>query len=441
MAQKHQVVVIGGGFGGLETARRLRRVDVAVTLIDRRNFHLFQPLLYQVATGGLSPANIATPLRSILRKQKNCQILMGEVVGFNAKQKQVVLRDKVLQYDTLVLAAGAGPSYFGNDSWETYAPPLKTIEDATSIRGRIYTSFELAENETDPERRKELLTFIVIGGGPTGVELAGALAEISHHTLVHDFRHINPKEARIILVEAGGAILSTYPSKLTESAARKVQELGVEIRLHTMVTGIEKDRIELKTPSGIEHIATHTVMWAAGVKPNPLSQVLASEIGIDCHKSGRIPVNSALNIEGHPDLFVIGDIAHCEDHDGKPLPGVAPVAIQQGRYVAKTIQARLRGDLKPEPFRYQNRGSMATIGRKAAVAEIGKFTFSGFFAWLLWLVIHLMQIVQFQNRLLVLFQWSYSYFTYNRSARLITQPTSELDQEFNQDLAPDSKQS
>lgn len=429
MSQKHHVVVIGGGFGGLETVRRLHKADVQVTLIDRRNFHLFQPLLYQVATGGLSPANIAAPLRSILCRQKNCQVLMDEAIDFNVAQKEIILRDGVLSYDTLVLAAGACPSYFGNDDWEANAPALKTIEDATAIRGRIYTSFEEAEKESDAEQRRRLLTFVVIGGGPTGVELAGALAEISRHTLVHDFRNIDPKEARIILVEATGEVLSSYPSKLIQKAIQKLQSLGIELRLNTKVTDIRHTSIELETPEGVERISAHTIMWAAGVKANPLSLSLTKHIEIECDRAGRIPVNSELNIPDHPELYVIGDIAHCEGHDGKPLPGVAPVAIQQGRYVAKRIRCRLRGDVNVEPFKYQNRGSMATIGRKAAVAEIGKYTFSGIIAWILWLIIHLMQIVQFQNRFLVFFQWSFSYFTYNRAARLITRSATQPKEE------------
>ncbi len=429
MSLKHHVVVIGGGFGGLETVRRLSRADVRITLLDRRNFHLFQPLLYQVATGGLSPANIAAPLRSILSRQRNCQVLMDEVIDFNAHQREVVLRDRVLTYDSLVLAAGACPSYFGNSNWEPNAPALKTIENATAIRGKIYTSFEEAEKESNAEQRRRLLTFVIIGGGPTGVELAGALAEISRHTLVHDFRNIDPKEARIILVEAGEEILSSYPPKLTWKAIQKLESLGVEIRLRTKVTDVRHQMIELDTPEGVANIAAHTIMWAAGVKANPLSLSLAKNIGIDCDRSGRIPVNSELNIPGYPELFVLGDIAHCEGHDGKPLPGVAPVAIQQGRYVAKQIDSRLRGISNEKPFEYKDRGSMATIGRKAAIAEIGEFTFSGVIAWILWLLIHLMQIVQFQNRFLVFFQWSYSYFTYNRAARLITRSATQPKEE------------
>lgn len=421
MSQTEQIVIVGGGFGGLETVRHLKRANVQITLIDRRNFHLFQPLLYQVATGGLSPANIAAPLRALVRRQKNCEVLMAEVLDFDLEQKHVILADGQLNYDTLVLAAGASPSYFGHDDWEKSAPALKTVEDATAMRGRIYTAFERAEKETDPENRRALLTFVVVGGGPTGVELAGALAEISRHTLTHDFRHINPADAHIVLVEAAEHVLSHYSAELSQKAAERIRKLNIEVRTKTKLMAIHDGSIELETESGTEHLATQTVMWAAGVKANPLGLKLASAAGVECDRAGRIPVTDRLILEGHPEIFVIGDIAHCSDSDGQLLPGVAPVAIQQGKYVAKSIRARLQQQQTPAAFRYRDRGTMATIGRHAAVAQIGERQFCGTFAWILWLIVHLMQIVQLQNRLLVLIQWAWSYITFNRSARLITE--------------------
>lgn len=423
--KKHQVVVIGGGFGGLETVRRLKRVDVDITLIDRRNFHLFQPLLYQVATGGLSPANIAAPLRSILSRQRNCQILMEEVVGFDVDNREVILSHGRCKFDTLVLAAGAVPSYFNHDEWKAHAPALKSIENATAIRAQVYSSFERAERESDLEVRKELLTFVVVGAGPTGVELAGALAEISRHTLKNEFRNINPRDARIVLIEAGKQVLPAYSKELTDKAARKIVSLGIEMKINTKVMDVTDRFVECENNGQQVRIPARTVMWAAGVKANRLGNAIAEATDCETDRTGRAIVTSRLNLPEHDNVFVIGDLAHCDDLNGDPLPGVAPVAIQQGRYVAKIIKGRIRDSEVSDAFRYKDRGSMATIGRKAAIAEIGKFKFSGLFAWLLWLVIHLMQIVQFQNRLLVMIQWSYNYFTYNRAARLITQPRSD----------------
>ncbi|MBD3675677.1 MAG: NAD(P)/FAD-dependent oxidoreductase [Planctomycetaceae bacterium] len=421
--QRHQVVVIGGGFGGLETVRRLKKADVDVTLIDRRNFHLFQPLLYQVATGGLSPANIAAPLRSIFGKQKNCRILLGEVTGFDLEQNEVILQDDRCRFDTLVVAAGASPSYFGNDSWQKYAPPLKSIEDATAIRSRLFWCFEQAEREACKKDRCEWLTFVIVGGGPTGVELAGALAEISRHTLVNDFRSIDPSEARIILVEAGDQVLSSYPPDLTSKAESKIRQLGIELRTKTQVTEIKQDYVEVEHVGSTERIATYSVIWAAGVKANPLGGKLAQAANCKTDRMGRVLVSDDLTLSTNPSIFVIGDLAYVTNDEDNPLPGIAPVAIQQAKFVAKLIQLRQSGRKSKDRFHYRDLGSMATIGRKAAIAEIGKFKFSGIFAWWLWLAIHLMQIVQFQNRVLILIQWAYSYLTYNRAARLITHPT------------------
>ncbi|NND99982.1 MAG: NAD(P)/FAD-dependent oxidoreductase [Pirellulaceae bacterium] len=415
----HQVVIVGGGFGGLETAQRLRKADVNVTLIDRHNYHLFQPLLYQVATGGLSPANIATPLRSILRRQKNCQVLMAEVTDFDIANNRLLLADGELEYDTLVVAAGATHSYFGHDEWESFAPGLKSIEDAANIRRKIYLAFEAAERETDAEQRKALMTFVIVGGGPTGVELAGALAEIADHTLRNDFRRIDPQEARILLVEAASHVLSHYPEDLCDFAAEKIRALGIELHTHTKVTAITADEVQLMSDEQSITVPTKTVLWGAGVQANSLGKKLTNACGIQTDRAGHVPVTDRLTVQGYDQIFAIGDIATCLSADGKPLPGLAPVAMQQGVYVAQSIIARLKGDSVDQPFVYRDRGTMATIGRAAAVAQVGKRHFCGLFAWLLWLFVHLMLIVQFQNRLLILMQWAWCYGTFNRSNRII----------------------
>ncbi len=414
------VVIVGGGFGGLEVAKRLRGSPVRVTLIDRKNYHLFQPLLYQVATGGLSPANIATPLRAILRRQKNCEVLLAEVTDIDVQHRHLVMADGELEYDYLVMAAGASHSYFGQDQWERYAPGLKTIEDATSIRRKIYLAFEAAERTADPKIQKQLMTFVIVGGGPTGVELAGALAEIARHTLKYDFRHINPQDARILLVEAAPHVLAHYPPELCQRAEATIRSLGVEVRTNTKVTDMNDDQVELSMGDQQEIVATKTILWAAGVRANPLGAKVAAACGVDADRAGRIPVTPKLNVNGFDNVFVIGDLASCPDESGKPLPGLAPVAMQQGAYVAANILGQLKGHSPSKPFGYVNRGSMATIGRAAAVAQIGKRQFSGGIAWIMWLFIHLLQIIQFQNRLLIFFQWGWNYLTFNRSARLIT---------------------
>ncbi|MEW4491051.1 NAD(P)/FAD-dependent oxidoreductase [Thalassoglobus sp. JC818] len=416
-----RVVVIGGGFGGVQVAKRLKRSPVQVTLLDRRNFHLFQPLLYQVATGGLATSNIATPLRYMFRKQKNCEVLLADVTGFDLQRKVVILRDGEVPYDHLVVAAGATHSYFGHEEWAHLAPGLKTIEDSAEIRRRIFMSFERAERESNLERRSELMTFVIVGGGPTGVELAGALAEIAQHTLKNDFHHIDPKEARILLIEAAPHILAHMPEDLSKRAAERVRSLGIEIRTQTKVVEIHPDRVTLQSGDQTEIVKTRTVLWGAGVKANPLGKLLATEAGLESDRAGRIPVQANLSLIDHPEIFVIGDIASCAGEDGRPLPGLAPVAMQQGQFVAKRIDAIVRGKKHDEVFHYKDRGSMATLGRSVAVAKIGKREYCGFFAWLMWLVVHLMQIVQFENRMLVLMQWIWNYFTFNRSARLITE--------------------
>lgn len=419
-AQTRRVVIVGGGFGGLETARRLRGANVQATLVDRRNYHLFQPLLYQVATGGLSPSNITTPLRYILGRQANCEVLLAEVTAIDVAERRVTLADGALPFDDLVIAAGSTYSYFGNDGWAKHAPGLKSIEDATSIRRRIYLAFEAAEREANAAIRESLMTFVVVGGGPTGVELAGTLAEIARHTLKYDFRRINPEDARILLVEAGEHALSHYPEDLSECAEEKICQLGIELRTRTRITEVAGDKVVLEKDGQPSTIATRTVLWAAGVKANPLAKVVAEACGVETDRGGRVPVNDRLNVDGHEHVFVIGDMAACVDDQGEPLPGLAPVAMQQGAYVARLLRARGKGRRLDESFHYVDRGTMATIGRGAAVAQIGKRQFCGFFAWLLWLLVHLMLIVQFQNRVLIFFQWAWNYTTFNRSSRIIT---------------------
>lgn len=390
-----------------------------LTLIDRRNFHLFQPLLYQVATGGLSPANICAPLRSVLRRQKNVTVLLAEVVDLDPARRRVILRDGELDYDFLIVATGSQTGYFGHDDWERVAPGLKTVEDATLIRARVLSAFEAAEREQDPARLHALLTFVVVGGGPTGVELAGALAEIARHTLKHDFRRIDPTDARILLVERSARILEHYPPDLSEAATRSLARLGVTVRTRTSITALAPGEVTLESNGRPERVAAETVLWAAGVVASPLGRVLHERAGAELDRVGRILVNSDLSVPGHPEILVIGDLAHFQQ-DGRPLPGVAPVAMQQGQYVARLISGRLSGRSIP-PFRYNDRGTMATIGRAAAVADLGRIHLSGYPAWLIWLFVHLMYLVEFANRLLVLLQWAYNYFTRNRSARLITE--------------------
>jgi NADH:ubiquinone reductase (H+-translocating) len=414
-----RVVVVGGGFAGLNTVKSLKRAAVDVVLIDRRNFHLFQPLLYQVATGGLSPANIAAPLRWIFSRQKNCEVMLAEVVGFDLDQKRVHTTQGDVPYDYLIVAAGSRHSYFGRDDWAEFAPGLKTIEDATDIRRRVYSAFEQAETEQDPAVRRALLNFAIVGGGPTGVELAGALAEIARHSLKHDFRQIDPSEASITLVEAGDRVLGSFPEDLSEKAHATLQRLGVHIRSNTMATAIDDKGIEMKSSTGVEHWPTRTVLWAAGVKASPLSKSLASSSDAELDRAGRLIVEKDFSLAGRPEVFVLGDMSSYSHQGGKPLPGVAQPAIQQGRFVARLIGAKLRGRTLPE-FHYHDLGNLATIGRSAAVADIKGVHFSGFIAWWLWLVVHLMHIANFRNRLLVLTQWSWNYFTHDRSARLIT---------------------
>lgn len=418
--EKPHVVIIGGGFGGLYAAQSLKRVPVRVTLLDRRNFHLFQPLLYQVATGSLSAANIAAPLRAVLRRQNNIEVWLAEVTHIDVTSQHVVLHDgERIAYDTLIVATGSRHSYFGHDEWQPFAPGLKTIEDATTIRRRLLFAFEAAERASDAAQRQTWLTFAIVGGGPTGVELAGALAEIARDTLRHDFRHLNPKEARILLLEGTDRILPPYPPSLSAKAADALHRLGVNVRTGTLVVDVQPTVITVCCNDHEEHIPTRTVVWAAGVQASPLGQGLATATGASIDRAGRVEVQPDLSLPGHPDIFVIGDLAHYRHQTGIPLPAMAPGAMQQGRYVARLIQRRLRGQTMP-PFHYRDRGNMAIIGRGKAVAALGPLRFAGCIAWLAWLFIHLLYLVEFQNRLLVLIQWASNYFSRNWAARLIT---------------------
>ena len=412
-------MIVGGGFGGLYAARKLGRAPVSVTLIDRRNFHLFQPLLYQVATGGLSPGEIASPLRAVLSRQHNVEVLMGEVVDLDVKGRRVLLRDGEAAYDELIVATGATHHYFGNDQWENLAPGLKTIEDATEIRSRVLLAFERAERETDPAARRALLNFVIVGAGATGVELAGALGEISNDTLRHDFRHINPAEAGILLVEGADRVLPAFPPELSAKAEKQLIALGVRTRHSAKVTGIDSEGVTLEFGGKSEHIAARTVLWAAGVRASRLGQVLADRAGATLDRAGRVMVEPDLSVPGHPEIHAIGDLANFSHQTGAPLPGVAPVAMQQGRYVARLIRKRLRGE-SMKPFHYLNKGSLATVGRNRAVADFGFLRIAGFWAWFLWVFVHLMYLVEFENRMLVFVEWVYNYITRNRGARLIT---------------------
>lgn len=420
-ARRPHVIIVGGGFGGLYAAQSLRRAPLDVTLIDRRNFHLFQPLLYQVATGGLSPANIAAPLRAVLARQRNTRVLLGEVVDILPDEHALLLADgERLTYDYLIVATGSRHNYFGHDAWEPLAPGLKTIEDATEIRRRILSAFEQAERTSDPAELRALLTFCVIGAGPTGVELAGALAEIARYTLQHEFRRIDPAQARILLIEGAERVLPPFPPELSRAAERSLARLGVTVRRQTMVTDVGPQSITVRCGEAQETIPTRTVLWAAGVAASPLGRVLSQRTGVELDRAGRVRVAPDCSVPGAADVFVIGDLAMMNDEAGKPLPGIAPVAMQQGAYVARVICRRAAGGSVLPPFHYFDKGMLATIGRARAVADIFGVRFSGYLAWLTWLFVHLMFLIEFQNRVLVMLQWAWNYFTWSRSARLIT---------------------
>ena len=408
-AQTH-VVVIGGGFAGLWATRALAGAPVRITLLDRGNHHLFQPLLYQVATAGLSAPNIAAPLRQILRRQQNVTVLLGEVDRILPDEKQVRLDDgRTLGFDCLLLASGATHAYFGHDAWAAYAPGLKTLDDALDIRRRILTAFERAETEEDPERRAAWLTFAIVGGGPTGVELAGTLAEIARHTLHGEFRRADPRKARVLLLEAGPRVLSGFPESLSEKARAQLQKLGVEVRTGVPVAAIDAGGVQL----GDERIAARTVLWAAGVAASPL----ARDLDVPLDRAGRVIVQPDLSVPGHPEIFVAGDLASVL-YKGVPVPGVAPAAKQMGRHVAQAIRARLQGRTPP-PFRYRDFGNLATIGRMAAVVDLHGFRFSGLLAWWFWLAAHVFFLIGFRNRMVVLIDWAQAYWSYQRSARII----------------------
>jgi NADH:quinone reductase (non-electrogenic) len=419
-----RVVIVGAGFGGLTAARALARAPARITVIDRKNHHTFQPLLYQVATAGLSPSEIAAPIRSILRGRDNVEVLLGEVTGFDLARRLVETPEQKIPYDYLVVAAGASHAYFGHDDWEPFAPGLKTIEDALEIRRRVLLAFELAERQAAAGESRLALNFVVVGAGPTGVELAGTLAEISRHALVQEFRAIDPKSTKIILLEGGPRVLPTYPAELSRSAQEQLQKLGVEVRTSALVTGVEPGVVRV----GDTRLAAAVILWAAGVAASPLGKTL----GVPVDRAGRVAVEPDLSLPDHPEVFVIGDLAALNDESGRMLPGVAPVAMQQGRYVAKIIQRELEGATEaaakaqppPRPgFHYWDKGSLATIGRAAAVAEFGKLHISGFIAWLAWLFVHILFLIGFRNRLLVFIEWAWSYVTYERGARLITGST------------------
>ena len=416
-----RVVIIGGGFGGLYAARALRNAPVQVTLIDRRNHHVFQPLLYQVASAALSPGDIASPIRWILRRQRNVDVLLAEAVAIDASRRAITLRSGAdFFYDFLIVASGATHAYFGHDEWQAVAPGLKSLEDALEIRRRVLLAFERAEaacarasaaKPPDERTCQALLTFVVIGGGPTGVELAGALAEISRQSLARDFRHFDPGSARIVLVEAGPALLAAFPPSLQQSARRDLERLGVEVRTGAAVTGVAPGRVHL----GADAIDAETVLWAAGVAASPLGATL----GAPLDRAGRVSVQPDLTIPGHPEVFVIGDLASIAGAGGRQLPGVAQVAIQTGRHAARNIMRTVAG--KPHlPFRYRDLGNMATIGRASAVADFGWLRLKGWFGWVAWLFVHILNLIGFRNRLVVLTQWAWAYFSYQRSIRLIT---------------------
>jgi NADH:quinone reductase (non-electrogenic) len=431
-SQPHHAVIVGGGFAGLYAAKNLgNNRDVAVTLVDRRNFHLFQPLLYQVATGALSPGEIAQPLRGILRKRRNVTVLLGEAVGLDVEGRHVQMSDGgPIHYDTLIVATGARHAYFGHDEWARFAPGLKTIEDAQEMRRRILIAFEAAEREADPEIRRQWMTFVVVGGGPTGVELAGALGEIANDTLRQDFRSINPPDARIILVEALDRILPTYREKLSGSAAHQLERLGVIVSTKTKVTAIDEHGVTVEHEGGLEErIPARTVLWAAGVMATSFGRAVAEATGVETDRAGRLAVGDNLTVAGHPEIFVLGDLAIAQREDGRPVPGVAPAAIQEGTYAAREIGRRVAGQ-PSQPFRYVDKGDVATIGRLRGVASIGWLgpfgQLSGFIAWAMWLGIHILYLNGFANRIVVTIRWAWSFITRGRSTRLITGEWSTL---------------
>jgi NADH dehydrogenase len=431
-SSSHHVVVVGGGFGGLQAVRRLRRAPVDITLIDRRNFHLFQPLVYQVATGALSPSEIASPLRGIFKRDKNVRVLLGEVTGFDLAKRHVVVgrlpdgnNAREIAYDSLVVAGGSSYSYFGHEEWRRFAPEVKSLESAVDVRRRILTAFEAAEVDPDPARRSAWLTFVVVGAGPTGVELAGQIAEIARDTLHGDFRTIDTRAARIVLIEKAERVLPLFPPGLSARAARALEGLGVTPLVSRTVVGIDEESVTITAGAGedSQRLPARTVVWAAGVVASEVAAALAAESGAELDRAGRVSVGPDLTLPGHPEVIALGDMVQVHDAEGRPvpLPGLAPVAMQQGRYAARAISERLRGK-EPPPFRYRDKGNLATIGRAKAVADIKGLQLSGLFAWLTWLFVHLFYLIGLQNRLLVFIRWTFSFVTRGRGARLITGP-------------------
>jgi NADH:ubiquinone reductase (H+-translocating) len=420
MSEQHRVLILGGGFAGLVAAQTLKRANVQITLLDKRNFHLFQPLLYQVATGSLSPAEIAAPLRSVLSHQKNVEVLLGEAVDIDPAGKRVLLADGgAFPYDTLVIATGSQTSYYGKDEWRENAPSLKSVEEATSMRHKLLYAFERAERAESEEEARAWLNFVIVGAGATGLELAGALAEIAHQTLKHDFRRIRPQEARIILMEGGPRVLSAYPEDLSAKAEKLVKHLGVEVMVGAMATNIDANGVSYRRGDVTGNIPARTVLWAGGVAATPFARKVAERLNAETDRVGRFKVNPDLTLPNHPEIFALGDLALSFNEKGHQLPGVAQVAIQGGRYAGKAIIARLAGRTPP-PFKYFDKGDMAVIGRAAAVADVFGFHVSGFPAWFIWVFIHLLYIVEFQSRILVMIQWGFLYLSFSRNARLIT---------------------
>jgi NADH dehydrogenase len=437
--KRWHVVIVGGGFGGLRAAQALKSAPVDVTLIDRRNYHLFQPLLYQVATGSLSPGEISAPLRSVFSRQKNTRVLLGEVVDLDAVSKRVVLADGAsFEYDSLIVAAGSQTFYYGHDAWREWAPGMKSIEEATNIRHKILYAFEVAERLSDPVQRRAWLTFVIVGAGATGVELAGAIGEIARQTLKNDFRSIRPEEAEIILLDGAPRVLPPFPEDLSEKAAHSLARLGVEVKNGVMVKDIDREGLTIQTHDGSQRLNARTVIWAGGVTVSTLGRTVAKRTNAETDRGGRIKVNPDLTVPNYPNIYVIGDLALLAGENGKPLPGVAQVAMQQGTYVAKAIVRKLGGETEIKPFKYFDKGDMAVIGRWSAVANIFGAHISGFFAWVIWAFIHLMYLVQFQSRILVFIQWAIQDLTFNRGARLITGPAA-TDFNFNKEIASSHK--
>src|SRR6266550_1123409 len=439
MSERWKVVIIGGGFGGLSAAQHLNSNLVDVTLIDWRNYHLFQPLLYQVATGSLSAGEVASPLRSVLSRQKNTRVWLGTVVDIDPDSKRVFLADgTIVPYDSLIVAAGSQTSYFGHNEWQEWAPGMKSVEEATAIRHKILYAFEVAERLSDPVQRRAWLTFVIVGAGPTGVELSGAIAEIARQTLKNDFRSIHPEEAEIILLDGAPRVLPPFPDDLAQKAQRSLEKLGVEVKTGVMVKDVDREGLTIQTHDGTQRLNARTVIWAGGVTVSPLGRTVAKRTNAETDRGGRIKVNSDLTVPNYPNIYVIGDLALLKGANGKPLPGVAQVAMQQGTYAAKAIVRKLASETEIKPFKYFDKGDMAVIGRWSAVANIFGAHISGFFAWIIWAFIHLMYLVQFQSRILVFIQWAIQDLTFNRGARLITGPAA-TDFNFNKEIASSHK--